>query len=187
MSAWLLTRLTLLALHVGFVLGHVGEVPRVSIVVLAIVLATVAGLLAGARDEARMRGLFAAAALVLAVLHARVVSADAAWQTLQLGLAAAIAASASVSLVAERVAHRAAKDKLLIGVALGGGVGLLVAVPAAHGLPTALVAVGFVGLAIVRPLGAIGAALAAAGINAPRDAMLWWRPETVAPASEAPL
>ncbi len=174
MTRWLVTRLALLVVLAGYVTVQLGAPTQVVMMVLAIGLATLAGLLA-THDEIRQRATLAAATLVLAVLHARVLAADAAWLGLQLGLAAAIAQSAAVSLAAERLHDRGG-----IVVVVGLVATALVIGPALpeHGARALVPTLIFGTLAALRPLGALGAAFAAAGLNdGERDPMLWWRAE----------
>lgn len=176
MRRWLAARLVLLALHATYVLVQLGAAPRALVVGVIVVLATLAAVL-GARDEARLRGVFAAAALVLAALHARVVPGDAPWLALQLGLAAAIAASAAATLLGERAGTRRPG---LVGLVVGTLVAMAIVAPAValHGAVLVAPALGLVAFALARPLGALGAVLAEAGWHdAPRDPMLWWRAE----------
>jgi len=175
-SRWLGARLTLFVLHAGYALVQLGARAAVMVVILIVTLALGAGLTL-ARDDTRRRAALAAAALVIAALHARLAPAGAPFLGLQLGLAAAIATSATMSLAAER-ALRARRGGLVAG-ALGVVAAALVVAPAAaiHGPGLVPPAVALVALALTRPLGALAEVLARAGLwRGPSDPMLWWRP-----------
>ncbi|MFO0745818.1 MAG: hypothetical protein U1F43_09100 [Myxococcota bacterium] len=142
-----------------------------------IALATAAGALGVGSNPARLRGVFAAGGLVLAVLHARLAS-DAGWAPIQLGLAAAVAASSAASLLAQRTGGRASAS-LVISSLIGLAVLAFAGVVAWPGIL-------MLAFAAVRPLGAVGAVLGALGWHdGPVDPLLFWRPWLAAPKEVA--
>lgn len=103
-----------------------------------------------ASDASRRVAWCAAAAVVIAVLHARALPGDARWLVIQLGLAAFVVASATLSLL---IVPDGVKVRLGVVLAIAAGLGGLVGAPAgaASGMAGAIAGL----LAGMRPLSAL--------------------------------
>lgn len=166
MTRWVLSKAALAALYLGYVVVQIGP----SWLVLLVALASATGVLLadGPARAIAVRGALAAGTLVLSILHARALSDQSPWSALQLGLAAAVAASSVTTLLAVRTDGRAATSLVLTSA-----VGLAVL---ASGALTPL-GVGLVALAALRPFGAVGVVTRRLGWHdGPPDPQLWWSP-----------
>lgn|GEM_PF-3559612 len=141
-SGFVGARIVLSALHASYV---VVQLPSLLVPTAALMCGLAAVLVF---DAPRRVAWCASAAVVIAVLHARMLPADAPWLVIQLGLAAFVVATATLTLIAPRV-----RVRIALVLALATVLGCLVGAPAGAG---SAIAGGLGGLlAGMRPFSAI--------------------------------